>query len=144
MPGNTWREREANYDGNLIISEYVDKTPILSNRGNVHKFGIYNNPPDKDARWATSLSLTMLFAARFDCYAVQGIPDENGKCGYSKRLDNFLENPYIMKNHVKGSFTLGFYQIGLDDKVRWICFDKMTTKGSAGLKRSEQTYPACL
>ena len=137
-------EREANYDGNLIISEYVDKTPILSNRGNVHKFGIYNNPPDKDARWATSLSLTMLFAARFDCYAVQGIPDENGKCGYSKRLDNFLENPYIMKNHVKGSFTLGFYQIGLDDKVRWICFDKMTTKGSAGLKRSEQTYPACL
>jgi hypothetical protein len=128
-------ERVANYDGNLIISEYVDKTPILSNRGNVHKFGIYNNLPDKDARGSTSLSLTSLLAARFDCYAIQNnTPDKNGKYGYSKRLGNFLENPYIMKNHVKGQSTLGFYQTGLDNKVKWICVDIDDHEGERGPK----------
>ena len=62
-------ERVQNYDDNLIISDFVDKFPIFNNRGNVHKFGIYNNPPDKDARESTSLSLISLLAARFDCYA---------------------------------------------------------------------------
>ena len=45
---------------------------------------------------------------------------------------NFLENPYIMKNHVKGQFTLGFYQISLDDTVKWICFDIDDHKGERG------------
>jgi len=126
-------ERVQNYDGNLIISEFVDKFPIFNNRGNVHKLGIYNNPPDKDALWSTSLSLTSLLATRFDCYAIQNnTPDKKGKCGYSRHRANFLENPYLMEYHVKGQFTLGFYQIGLDNKVKWICFDIDDHEGKRG------------
>jgi len=126
-------ERVQNYDGNLIISEFLDKPPILSNRGNVRKLGIYNNPPDKDEVCTTSLSLTLLIATRFDCYAIQNkTPDKNGKYGYIRHRANFLENPYLMEYHVKGQFTLGFYQIGLDDTLRWICFDIDDHKGERG------------
>ncbi len=123
-----------NYNWDLIISEFVDKFPILNNRENVHKFGIYNNALNKDALWSTSLFLTMLLAARFDCYAVQNkSPDENGRCGYIRHsVPDLRKNPYIMKNHVKGQFTLGFYQIGLDDTVKWICFDIDDHKGERG------------
>ena len=111
----------------------MDKFPIFNNRGNVHKLGIYNNPLDKDARWSTSLSLASLLAARFDCYAIQNkTPDKKGKYGYIRHSNNFLENSYIMENHVKGQFTLGFYQIGLDDKVKWICFDIDNHEGKRG------------
>ena len=126
-------ERVQNYDGNLIISEFLDKFPIFNNRGNVHIFGIYNNPLDKDALWSTSLFLTLLLATRFDCYAVQDrTPNKNGKCGYIRHRANFLENPYLMESHVKGQFTLGFYQIGLDNKVKWICFDIDDHEGKRG------------
>ena len=29
----------------------------------------------------------------------------------------------LMNYHVKGKITMGFYQISLEDTVKWICFD---------------------
>jgi len=121
------------YNDDLIISDFVDKVPIINNRENVHQSGIYNNPANNEEQMVTARSLVSLFAARFDCYAKQNsTPDEQGRYGYSKRLVNVCENPYIMKNHVKGQYTVGFYQIGLDDTVKWICFDIDDHKGERG------------
>jgi hypothetical protein len=38
----------------------------------------------------------------------------------------------MMKHHIRGHVTVGFYQIGLDDKVKWICFDIDDHKGERG------------
>jgi hypothetical protein len=126
-------ERVEKYEPNLIISFFEDILPININRQNVSKLGIYNNPRDDFELGTTSAVLTALLAARYDCYATQShTPDADGKCGYTKRIHNFRANPWIMKNHVKGKNTVGFYQIGLDDKVKWICFDIDDHNGERG------------
>jgi hypothetical protein len=126
-------ENVEKYEPNLIISFFGDILPININRQNISKLGIYNNTRDDFEVSSTSAVLTALLAARFDCYATQNhTPDAGGKYGYNKRIKNFLAKPWILKNHVQGNNTVGFYQIGLDGKVKWICFDIDDHKGERG------------
>ena len=126
-------ERVENYNLDLIFSEYESKMPIIINRQNCSKLGIYNNTRDKIGRWETSTCLTSLFAARFDCYALQDSkPDKGGRYGYRKQLGKWEQNPWVMKGHIDGRTTVGVYQISLDNKVKWICFDIDDHKGELG------------
>jgi hypothetical protein len=117
-------QKREKYDPTLIIYEFGPNLPIIYNRQNLDKLGIYNNPQDEFESSSSTAILTSLFAARFDCWATQNkSPDASGRYGYSKSLGNPKMMLGMMKHHIRGHVTVGFYQIGLDDKVKWICFD---------------------
>ena len=98
--------------------------PITNNRQNSNELGIYNNPQDDFEVPSSVAILTSLLAARFDSYATQDKnPDASGRFGYTKHVGNHKMMQGMMKYHVKGKTTMGFYQISLDDNVKWICFD---------------------
>lgn len=126
-------EAVENYDPTLIISEFGSILPININRQNVSKVGIYNNPRDKIERNSTAASLTALFTTRFDCYALQDKnPDKSGRYGYCRRSARWDNDPKVMMDHVEGRTTVALYQIGLDDKLKWICFDIDDHKSEKG------------
>jgi len=69
---------------------------------------------------------------RFDCFAIQDLEPRDGRYGYNKQLSNWKGNRWIIKYHVAGKRTVGFYQISLEDTVKWICFDFDDHKGERG------------
>lgn len=124
-----------NYEQNLIFSEFENILPIINNRQIDLKLGIYNNPCNDFEILVDSAILTDLLAMRFDCYATQDrIPNATGRFGYTKYNVNWKDSKSIMKYHVSGKFTLGLYQISLDDTVKWICFDLDDHNNKRGAK----------
>ena len=97
---------------------------IINNRQNSNGLGIYNKPQNDFETLASAAILRSLLAARFDSYATQDKnPDASGRYGYTKQISNEKMMQGMMKYHVKGKTTMGFYQISLEDNVKWICFD---------------------
>lgn len=82
-----------------------------------------------------------LFIYRDNAYAEQWVNTTNGNAGYIKAVtqncpnNNFCPkntcthkenqpiNAKIIESHLSGERTVGVYQLGDDDKVKWICFD---------------------
>lgn len=104
----------SNIENNCIFSENHYISPNNIYRENVAKLGIYNNPMNIDEINATAECLMELFANRVDCYAQQ-------KPGWTKVLRPLSLD--VLKRHVAGHETIGTYQIGLDDTVKWVCYD---------------------
>jgi hypothetical protein len=122
-----------NYDPTLIIFEFENILPIINNRQNLNKLGIYNNPHDDFEVVCSSAVLTSLLAARFDCFGAQSYePDEAGRYDYRKHLTSQRWLPVTMKRHIRGEITIGLYQISLEDTVKWICFDIDDHEGERG------------
>jgi hypothetical protein len=85
--------------------------------------------------------LTSLFVHRTDAYGEQWLNKETGDSGYSKatyqncpggkKCENFRcehrENlkllPTTINHHVVGYKTIGVYQLGEGDTVKWLCLD---------------------
>jgi hypothetical protein len=63
-----------------------------------------------------ALALRRLFVNREDCYCVQ---KQNG--GYVKVDEPLTVN--VLQQHVKGELTVGAYQLGTDNTVKYLCFD---------------------
>lgn len=63
--------------------------------------------------------LMQLFAHRRDVYAVQVKSGDDYI--YVPRYEEISEE--VIKAHIEGKITLGIYTLGLDNKVKWICFD---------------------
>jgi len=61
-------------------------------------------------------ALRRLFVNRDDCYCIQ---KRDG--GYIK-VDGSLTND-ILQQHLKGELTVGAYQLGIDNTVKYLCFD---------------------
>jgi hypothetical protein len=59
-------------------------------------------------------------------------PDEVGRYGYRKYVTDEEMLSKLMIRHVKGDITIGFYQISLEDTVKWICFDIDDHEGERG------------
>jgi hypothetical protein len=110
------------YDVNLINSENHDISSIHNvNRENVAKLGIYNFPTNESEIDTTAKGLMELFVNRSDCYAKQY---QNAKTGDWKffKVNGTLDDDKI-KQHIAGEQTLGAYEVGLDDMVKWCCDD---------------------
>ena len=45
-----------------------------------------------------------------------------------------------MKRHVRGKITIGFYQISLEDTVKWVCYDIDDHKGERGAEAVEADF----
>lgn len=61
-----------------------------------------------------------LFAARENCFARQWVA-ESGKTGYTPVFEP--PNSNTIRNHLNGTYTVGYYQLDMSDKVKWIVFD---------------------
>ncbi len=62
-----------------------------------------------------SRQLSSLFVNREDCYCIQL------KHGYTR-----VEQPLtadVLLQHLKGEVTVGSYQLDMDSRVKWLCFD---------------------
>jgi hypothetical protein len=110
------------YDGkninvNSIFSEFDCKVSTNKYRGNAVKLGFYNIPSDENELDFTAKTLYCMFVNRDDCYALQ-LPDG----GYTKYCSPLTVDK--IKRHIRGTdmFTVGTYEIGLDDTVTW-CLD---------------------
>jgi len=68
----------------------------------------------------TLMSFLQLFKGRENSYARQWV-SETGKHGYT--LVSEPPNLNSIRNHLQGIYTLGFYQLDLNSKVKWIAFD---------------------
>jgi hypothetical protein len=106
---------------NFKNSENHHKTPTYTNRGNVVKLRIFNNPSNKNEVELTSNSLYSMFAHRTDCHAQQYKNTQTGKWEFHKVLSPLTVDK--LKAHVAGQITLGTYEIGLNDTVTWACDD---------------------
>ena len=123
--------RLGEIDLDVIYRKKVDILPINIGRQNVQKLAIYNNPSNDIEEWMTCIMLFSWFFTRSDYVAYQvSNADGHGKFGYKKKeLMHRLFEPALMYPHLRGRLTLGFYQIRLDDTVKWICFDVDDHKG---------------
>lgn len=125
-----------NYDESLIISQNENNLPIINNRQNGLKLGIYNNPRDDFEVRATAACLKSLCASRFDCFAVQdSMPDKAGHYNWSKKLLQWKDKPWVLIHHIEGKRTVGLYQISSEDTVKWICFDVDDHKEENGAEK---------
>jgi hypothetical protein len=63
-----------------------------------------------------NFALRHLFVNRADCYCRQ-----NGDGSYAK-IDGPLTLE-VLERHLKGEITIGAYQLGEDNSVKYLCFD---------------------
>jgi hypothetical protein len=106
-----------NINMNSIFSEFDCKVSTNMYRGNAVKLGIYNIPSNESELDLTAKSLYFMFVNRDDCYALQ-----QPEGGYAKYCSPLTVDK--IKRHIRGTdmFTMGTYEIGLDDTVTW-CLD---------------------
>lgn len=115
------------YNGWSINSENHSISSIHINRENGVKLGIYNFPKKEIELDSTSAALYSMYVTRTDNYAVQFQNSKTGKWEFSKVRGELNEKR--IRQHIRGEFTTGVYEIALDDTVNWCCDDIDTHNG---------------
>jgi hypothetical protein len=101
-------------------NDYRENVDIF---GNSESLSLYNSPGNPDELEATSFASRMLFAGRSDCYSGRSKkPGKDGEYGFRKK-DIATDVPGIIKGHLNGSETIGFYPFDTDDQCYYNAFD---------------------
>jgi hypothetical protein len=84
---------------------------------------LYNNSSDDDELETTSFALAMLFTGRLDCHASQNKePGKKGEYGFRKK-ETTIDIPSLIKAHLNGSETIGFYPFDAEDQCYYCAVD---------------------
>ncbi len=152
------------------IQEYIDRTQSVKslmdyrknsgksihfpyiyntyNRGNVDFLGnsdalsLYNHPCNNGELEATSSAMATLFAGRLDCHACKGKnPGKDGEYG-SRRTETTTDLRSLIKMHLNGSETIGFYPFDTEDLCYYCAID--TLERDNAMKISHFLLDNCL
>jgi hypothetical protein len=114
---NSQKSTHFPYNNNHVNRENVD---FLGTSNSLH---MYNDPCDDDKLESTSFALAMLFTGRLDCHACQSKnPGKNEEYGFRKK-ETTTDMPSLIKMHLNGSETIGFYPFDTEDQCYYCAMD---------------------
>jgi len=106
-----------------ILFPYNNNRGNVDNLGNSNRLSLYNDPTSYNQLESTSFAMTMLFAGRLDCHACQSKkPGKGGEYGFRKK-ETTTDIPSLLKMHLNGSETIGFYPFDTQDTCYYCAID---------------------